>query len=118
MKQEIYMVPMEQIAVFLCKDFPEVVDNARSQKPYLLETSHGIVEGFLHSFGNTAITILQKNFQHLVDGMVAKGYTVTAYVRLSDRFQFVPIVDEFEMEVAAVVNEKIFEKAFPQIHAN
>jgi hypothetical protein len=109
---------MEPIAVFFCKDFPEVVRKARCKEPHFLETSHSFLNGTLHLSGNEAITVIPKESLHIIDAMTANGYTVTAYVRLSDFNTFIPFDDEFEASTANAVNKKILGEAFPEAKPN
>jgi hypothetical protein len=109
---------MEPIAVFFCKDFPEVVRKARCKEPHFLETSHSFLKGTLQLSGTEATTVIPKESLHIIDAMTADGYTVTAYVRLSDFNTFIPFDDEFEASTANAVNKKILGEAFPEAKPN
>jgi hypothetical protein len=99
---------MEQIAVFFCKDFPEVVRRVRCKEPlFLLETSHSFMPSFTDSNGDIQIPMEQAEF---IRAVVTKGYTVTLFLRLSDHYGFVPFSDELETSAAMAVNEKILGK--------
>lgn len=101
---------MEEIAVFYCKQFQDVVGKTRRNEPIFLETTHGIEPGFWNSSSDTAPTLLLQEF---VDAKVAEGYTVTAYVRSNLEVYF-PFADDFEKSVAAAVSKKILGKTFPE----
>ncbi len=109
---------MEQIAVFFCKNFAEIVRKTQYKEPYFLETAHSFVEGFLSSVGNTATTVMPQGPSDFIEAMGANGYTVTAYLRLSDFLAFVPFTDEFEMSAALAVNGRILGKVFPEAPSN
>jgi hypothetical protein len=109
---------MEPISVFFCKDFPEVIRKARCKEPLFLETSHSFLKGFLHSSGNEAVTVMPKESLNFIDAMAANGYTVTAYVGLSDFNAFIPFDDEFEASAANAVNKKVLGEAFPEAQSN
>jgi hypothetical protein len=98
----------EKIAVFFCKDFQELLGKMKDKQPSFLNTSHSFVDGFSDSSGNIQLTEESVNF---INAMVANGCTVTAFVRLSDSYAFVPFTDEFEKSAAMAVNEKILGEA-------
>jgi len=109
---------MESIAVLFCKHFPEVVRKARLKEPLFLETSHSILKGVLHPSDNKAGAGMSKESWQFIEAMAANGYTVTAYVRLSDFNSLIPFGDEFEAFTANAVNEKILGKLFPKAQSN
>lgn len=109
---------MDQMAVFFCKDFPEVVRKARCNEPTFHETRYILVDGFICWNGEAAAPLIWKESSDFIDWMVAKGYSVTAFVRLSDFFEYVPFDDEFEKSAAMVVNKPIFAEAFPEVPSN
>ena len=94
----------EKIAVFFCKDFQKLLNKIKDKKPSFLKTSQSFVDGFSDSNGDIRLTRESVDF---INAMVANGYTVTAFVRLSDSYAFVPFTDEFETSAAMAVNEKI-----------
>ena len=110
---------MDTIAILFCKDFPEVVRKARGNEPLSpLETSYRFVEGLWYSVGNTAMTAMPQESSNIVDAMVANGYTVTGFFRLSDFQAFVPFDDEIEKLAATAANEKILEKLLLETLSN
>jgi hypothetical protein len=97
------------IAVFFCKDFPEVVRQARCQKPQFATLTLRILDGFLHSSGKNCVTFWKNDSADIIDSLVAQGYTVTGYMRLIDAQAFVPFDDEVEDAVATAVNKVLLE---------
>jgi len=106
---------MDKLLVVFCKDFADVVESARNNKPCQLITAHSFVDGCIEMMGNTAMVILGTAMAELIDGTIANGYSVTAYVRLSDFFGYVPVTDEFENSVARAVNARVCAKEFPEL---
>jgi hypothetical protein len=98
-----------KIAVFFCKDFPEVVRQARCQKPQFATLALRILDGFLHSSGNSCITVWTKESAAIIDSLAVQAYTVTGYMRLIDAQAFVPFDDKVEYAVATAVNKEILE---------
>jgi hypothetical protein len=109
---------METIAVFFCKDFPEVVRKAQCNEAPFLETRHSLEHGFIYWNGEAAAPLISQKSSDFIDWMATNGYTVTAFVRLSDFFEFVPFDDEFEKSAAMAVNKQIFAEAFPEAPSN
>jgi len=99
-----------KIAVFFCKDFPEVVRKALRQEPHHAKVEIRVLDGILVSSGNDGFTPWSEESAGIIDSLVAQGYTVTAYMRLSDAEAFVPVVDEIEYAVATAVNKVILER--------
>jgi len=97
------------IAVLFCKDFPEVVRKALRQEPHHAKLEIRVLDGSLFSSGNDGLTTWSEESAGIIDSLVAQGYTVTAYLRLSDAEAFVPFVDEIEYAVALAVNKEILE---------
>jgi hypothetical protein len=105
----------EKIAVFFCKDFQKLLRKMKDKEPNFLETSHSIVDGYTDSNGDIRLTQESEGF---INAMVANGYTVTAFVRLSDSYRFVPFTDAFEKLAATAVNQRIFGKMSPEALSN
>jgi len=109
---------MDRIDVFFCKDFPEVVRQARCNEAIFLETKHSLVDGLIYWTGEVHSTAISQKVSEYIDLMAANGYTVTAFVRLSDFFEVIPIPEEFQKAVAMTVNKRIFAEAFPEVLPN
>jgi hypothetical protein len=105
----------EKIAVFFCKHFQKLLRKMKDKKPNFLETSHSVVDGYTDSNGDIRLTQESEGF---INAMVANGYTVTAFVRLSDSYRFVPFTDAFEKSAATAVNQRIFGKMSPEALSN
>jgi hypothetical protein len=101
---------LEEITVFYCKQFQEVVRKTQHNEPIFLITAYGFEPGFWNSSSDAAPTLLLQEF---VDAKVAEGFTVTAYVRSNLEVYF-PFADDFEKSVAAAVSKKILGKSFPE----
>ena len=106
---------MDSIALFFCKDFPEVVRKAQRHQRMFLHTRHSLVNGLIYWNGEAPSALISQECSDFIEWMVADGYTLTAYLRLSDFFAVVPLIDEFEKTVAAAVNEYILAEAFPKV---
>jgi hypothetical protein len=109
---------METIAVFFCKQFPEVVRKAQCNEPTFPETKHSLVYGYLYWTGEATAPLISRKASDFIDSMATNGYTVTAFFRLCDFFELVPFDDEFEKSVAMSVNKQIVAEAFPEGPSN
>jgi hypothetical protein len=109
---------MDSIALFFCKDFPEVVRKAQRNERTFLDTRHSVVDGLVCWNGEAASALISQEASDFIDSMATNGYTLTAYLRLSDLFAVIPITEESEKAVAMVVNERILAKAFPEALPN
>ena len=98
-----------KIAVLFCKDFPGVVRKALRKETLHAELSCRVLDG-LFPLNDIAISPLWSNESaEIIASMLAEGYTVTGYIRLSDAEGFVPFDDEVECAVATAVNMHILE---------
>src|SRR5271155_4106596 len=100
-------------AVVFCKDFAEVVRKTRRNEIFVPEISLVNVEGGFYVIDNGCVTLFTPPSYRLIDAMVAKGYTVTSYVRLSDLYGYIPIEDPFWASVAAAISQEVIRKLFP-----
>lgn len=100
---------MSTVLVFLCKNFPQVVQAARLNIAANPQTDYAYVEGAHGLGGSDACTVLPTWFEKYVS---QNGYTVTQYLRVSDRQAHVPLDDEFEVAVANALNSRICHTAF------
>jgi|SRR5271169_62279 len=98
-----------KIAVLFCKDFPGVVRKALRKETQHAELSCRVLDGFLLSKATGFFTLWSDDIAEIIASMIAEGYTVTGYVRLSDAEGFVPFDDAVEYAVATAVNMHILE---------
>lgn len=110
--------PFQLIAVLFCKHFPAIVRKVQSNQPFEPETAVGVVQGCLVSVGDGFITVTPPEYTAQIDRMVANGYTVTGYLRLSDSSIFIPFHDEPEASVAQLINQIILQKHTPAKRSN
>jgi hypothetical protein len=102
---------MSLVAVFICKNFKEIVKAFRLERRPSPDMDFVSVEGQLVLCGSDAFTVLPRTFEKYI---AETGYTVTLYLCLSDGQGYVPIADPAEGAVADYVNSIAMESS-PQV---